>query len=211
MRLVQQVLGSAIPLLANVAILLYVFQRFLAATRLRRKLAREMRDFGTMVERARDNLRYIGERVTRGMDEIEQDVGKELRVTSRLTTQSARLAGVLRRFAGLEENVIELVRMDGNRENAKVETPIDVSTEIEKVVAAAEGRSVDGCRERRDAARRKNEQQQQQLDENAREEELATRNPLSKFSTCGAREMARKVRVATMPEVRLLGESRSSK
>lgn len=40
---------------------------------------------------------------------------------------------------------------------------------------------------------------------------VATRNPLSKFSTCGARETPRKVRVATMPEVRLLGESRSSK
>ncbi|XP_043514658.1 uncharacterized protein LOC122531115 [Frieseomelitta varia] len=208
MRLVQQVLGSAIPLLANVAILLYVFQRFLAATRLRRKLAREMRDFATMVDRARDNLRYIGERVTRGMDEIEQDVGKELRVTGRLTTQSAKLAGVLRRFAGLEETVIELVRMDGNRENANVETPIDVSTEIEKVVAAAERRSVDGLRERRNAARERNEQQR---DEEVKEEEPTTRNPLSKFSTCGAREMARKVRVATMPEVRLLGESRSSK
>ena len=109
--------------------------------------------------------------------------------------------------------------MDRNRENAKVETPIDVSTEIEKVVAAAERRSVDGCREGRDAARRRNEQEEQQRDDEEKEERTrqddvtTTRNPLSKFSTCsGAREIgSRKVRVATMPEVRLLGESRSSK
>ncbi|KAK1124614.1 hypothetical protein K0M31_005988 [Melipona bicolor] len=128
--------------------------------------------------------------------------------------------------------------MDRDRENAKVETPIDVSTEIEKVVAAAErGRScVDGCQERRDTARKRNEQrhepprnEEEQKKEEEEEEEkeeqlvirrerihrqdgvVATRNPLSKFSTCGARETPRKVRVATMPEVRLLGESRSSK
>ncbi|CAD1476145.1 unnamed protein product [Heterotrigona itama] len=67
------------------------------------------------VGRARDNLRYIGERVTRGMDEIEQDVGKELRVTGRLTTQSAKLAGVLRRFGSLEENVIEVGTISRHR------------------------------------------------------------------------------------------------
>lgn len=124
--------------------------------------------------------------------------------------------------------------MDRNRENAKVETPIDVSTEIEKVVAAAERArsSVDGCQERRDTAGKRNEprdeeEQEEEQEEEEEEEEkelvirrerihrqdgvVATRNPLSKFSTCGARETPRKVRVATMPEVRLLGESRSSK
>ncbi|XP_043594871.1 uncharacterized protein LOC122573040 isoform X2 [Bombus pyrosoma] len=108
MRLVQHVLGSSIPMFANMAILFYVLQRFLAATRLRRKIMTEMREFTTIVRRARDNLRYISERVTMGMNEIEGDVGKELRVTGRITTQSANLAAVLRRFTGLEENVIEL-------------------------------------------------------------------------------------------------------
>ena len=40
--------------------------------------------------------------------QIKEDVGKELRVTDRLTTQSSKLAAVLQRFADLEENVIEV-------------------------------------------------------------------------------------------------------
>ena len=57
-----------------------------------------------------DTMKFQGHRddSRKRTHQIEQDVGKELRVTSRLTTQSARLAGVLRRFAGLEENVIEV-------------------------------------------------------------------------------------------------------
>ncbi|XP_043594872.1 uncharacterized protein LOC122573040 isoform X3 [Bombus pyrosoma] len=168
----------------------------------------EMREFTTIVRRARDNLRYISERVTMGMNEIEGDVGKELRVTGRITTQSANLAAVLRRFTGLEENVIELVRMDRNRENAKVETPVDVTTEIERVVAAAERKSVEDRREK------------DGVEEAERVGDGATRNPLSKFSACGHREtgavVARKSvdgrsRVRTTPEVRLLGESRQTK
>ncbi|CAD1476144.1 unnamed protein product, partial [Heterotrigona itama] len=95
--------------------------------------------------------------------------------------------------------------MDRNRENANVETPIDVSTEIEKVVAAAERRSVDGCREGRDAAQRRYEEEKEEEEPAIRRERIgvaSTRNPLSKFSTCGAREIGRKVRVATMPERR---------
>ncbi|XP_020721170.2 uncharacterized protein LOC110119691 [Bombus terrestris] len=146
-----------------------------------------------------------------GMNEIEEDVGKELRVTGRITTQSANLAAVLRRFTGLEENVIELVRMDRNRENAKVETPVDVTTEIERVVAAAERKSAE---DRRVAGEKDG------VEEAERVGDGATRNPLSKFSACGHREtgavVARKSmdgrsRVRTMPEVRLLGESRQTK
>ncbi|XP_071873127.1 uncharacterized protein [Bombus fervidus] len=166
--------------------------------------------------------------------QIEEDVGKELRVTGRITTQSANLAAVLRRFTGLEENVIEvwssapkrseqretetnratfrqLVRMDRNRENAKVETPVDVTTEIERVVAAAERKSAE---DRRVAG------EKDEVEEAERVGDGATRNPLSKFSACGHREtgavVARKSidgrsRVRTMPEVRLLGESRQTK
>ncbi|XP_033206856.2 uncharacterized protein LOC117166726 [Bombus vancouverensis nearcticus] len=172
----------------------------------------EMREFTTIVRRARDNLRYISERVAIGMNEIEEDVGKELRVTGRITTQSANLAAVLRRFTGLEENVIELVRMDRNRENAKVETPVDVTTEIERVVAAAERKSAE---DRRVAGENDGVEEAERVGDGA-----ATRNPLSKFSACGHREtgavVARKSidgrsRVRTTPEVRLLGESRHTK
>lgn len=47
-------------------------------------------------------------KIKKNRSQIEEDVGKELRVTGRITTQSANLAAVLRRFTGLEENVIEV-------------------------------------------------------------------------------------------------------
>lgn len=101
--------------------------------------------------------------------------------------------------------------MDRNRENAKVETPVDVTTEIERVVAAAERKSTE---DRRVAGEKDG------VEETERAGDGATRNPLSKFSACGHREtgavVARKSmdgrsRVRTMPEVRLLGESRQTK
>ncbi|CAK9828793.1 hypothetical protein ANTRET_LOCUS6250 [Anthophora retusa] len=221
MRLIEEILGSAIPMVANVALLLYICQRFLAATRQRRKLMKEMREFATIVHRARDNIRYIGEQVTNGMEQIKEDVGKELRVTDRLTTQSVKLGTVLERFASLEENVIELVRMDRNRESVRIETPVNVTEEIERIVAAAvavtPGRS---------------KQQQQKGGESSKESSAiredvdleATlapppRLPLSKFSACNPRESSTvasgqktkidgRARVITTPEVRLLGETK---
>ncbi|CAK9798635.1 hypothetical protein ANTQUA_LOCUS1666 [Anthophora quadrimaculata] len=219
MRLIEEILGSAIPMVANVALLLYICQRFLAATRQRRKLMKEMREFATIVHRARDNIRYIGEQVTNGMEQIKEDVGKELRVTDRLTTQSVKLGTVLERFASLEENVIELVRMDRNRESVRIETPVNVSEEIERIITAmavAPGRS----------------KQQQKRGESSKESsairedvDLETtiapppRVPLSKFSACNPRESATvasgqktridgRARVITTPEVRLLGETK---
>ncbi|XP_017760343.1 PREDICTED: uncharacterized protein LOC108550929 [Eufriesea mexicana] len=199
MRLVQQLFGSTIPMFVNVAILFYVCQR---------------------VRRARDNLRYIGERVTKGMDEIKDDVGKELRITSRLTTQSANLASVLRRFADLEENVIELVRMDRNRESVRVETPVDVSMEIERIIAAVEReRSVENRQHPREV-----ERSEELMTTQEQVRDSGPRNPLTKFSACAPREIIaasggsaatpamRKTidgrnRIGTTPEVRLLGES----
>ncbi|XP_031772088.1 uncharacterized protein LOC105735291 [Apis florea] len=137
------------------------------------------------------------------MDEIKEDIGKELRVTDRLTTQSSKLETVLRRFASLEENVIEMVRMDRNRESVRIETPTDVGTEIERIVAAAERRSI--------------ENREDSLVSEVDRREVA-RNPVSKFSACGPREnIGRKTtaegraRIVTTPEVRLLGESQPKK
>ncbi|XP_043252531.1 uncharacterized protein LOC122397444 [Colletes gigas] len=173
----------------------------------------EMAEFTSIVRRARENLQYIGDQVTKGMKEIKEDVGEELRVTDRLTTQSTRLAAVLSRFATLEENVIELVRMDRNRENVMIETPVDVNEEIRKIVAAVESK--------------KNESQEQHraqptdgvgpaaIDVHRRSiGDSAHRNPVSKFSACGPREIAfaakktinDRARTPITPEVRLLGE-----
>ncbi|XP_053997699.1 uncharacterized protein LOC128886649 [Hylaeus anthracinus] len=208
MLLMQHLLGSAIPMIVNIVILFYVCQRFFAATRLRRKIMSEMAEFTSIVRRARENVQFIGDQVVKGMEEIKGDVGEELRITDRLTTQNSKLTAMLGRFATLEENVIELVRMDRNRENVMIETPVDVNEEIRKIVATVEGK--------------KNEYQEQPddvgpvaVDVHRRStRNSAHRNPLSKFSACGPREVAfaaRKTiddrpRTPTTPEVQLLGE-----
>ncbi|CAL7941610.1 unnamed protein product [Xylocopa violacea] len=209
MQLVQQLFGSAIPMFANVLILLYICQRFLAAMRLRRKIMDEMREYATIVRRARDNLRYIGEQVTKGMGEIREDIGKELRITDRLTSQNTKLASILQRFTALEENVIELVRMDCNRESVRIETPTDVTEEIKRIVAAAERKN---CQRSQETV---NINELGSTRDHGRDITVP-RNPLSKFSACSPRDATAtatrktvdcRLRIATTPEVRLLGES----
>lgn len=97
----------------------------------------------------------------------------------------------------------QMVRMDRNRESVRIETPMDVGTEIERIVAAAERRSIEN---REDSL----------ISEVDRRE--GTRNPVSKFSACGPREnIGRKTmpegraRIVTTPEVRLLGEPQPKK
>lgn len=97
----------------------------------------------------------------------------------------------------------QMVRMDRNRESVRIETPMDVGTEIERIVAAAERRSMEN---REDSL----------MSEVDRRE--GARNPVSKFSACGPREnIGRKAvsegraRIVTTPEVRLLGEPQPKK
>nr|XP_034176250.1 uncharacterized protein LOC117602399 [Osmia lignaria] len=223
MQLAHQLLSSAIPMFANVVILFYVCQRFLAATRLRRKIMTEMREFTTIVRRARDNVQYIGEQVAKGMDEIKEDVGKELRVTDRLTTQSSKLAAVLQRFTALEENVIEMLRMERNRESVRIETPVDVREEIKRVLAMVEKKEKKEKGEWEKQEEKAEWSEESKLRNGGKAEadgrssfpgRITQRNPLSKFSTCGPREIGTasrrtidgRSRTSTMPEVRLLGE-----
>lgn len=202
MHPMEHLLGSSIPMFVNMVILVYVCHRFLAATRLRRKIIAEMREYATIVRRARENLGYIGEQVSKGMIEIEEDIGKELRITQRLTAQNAKVDAMLQRFANLEENVIELVRMDRDRESVRVETPKNVGEEVEKILAAYE-------------SRRNAENPEQEIggSDDWRRERVrdgGPRNPLSKFSACNPRDARRTIdgraRIATTPEVRLLDE-----
>ncbi|XP_031835796.1 uncharacterized protein LOC116428361 [Nomia melanderi] len=183
----REISSGAIPAIASVLILAYVCQRFLAATRLRRKIIAEMREFSSNVRRARENVRYIGEQVAKGVEEIERDVGEELRITDRLTSQSAKLSTALQRFAELEETLIELLRMDRNRESVWIETPVNVNEEIQRILAAAEGKKNEDRNETRSGI-------------------PPVRNPLSKFSVCARDPAFDRAKTPTTPEVRLLSE-----
>ncbi|XP_015440446.1 PREDICTED: uncharacterized protein LOC107195173 [Dufourea novaeangliae] len=185
MRPIHQLFGSVIPMIASIAILFYVCRRYPCVGQVRR---------------ARENIQYIGEQVVKGMDEIEGDVGEELRITDRLTVQSSKLATVLRRFAELEETVIELVRMDRNRESVRIETPENVNEEIRRIIAAVEEKRKETREEQRAGDTRDGIA-------TVRDTLTTHRTALSKFSTCGPREIAfDRPRTPITPEVRLLGE-----
>lgn len=147
-----------------------------------------------LVCRARDSVEYIGEQVSKGMDEIKEDIKTELYVTDWLTKLTSDVSCILHRFAVLEESVVELVRMDRNTESVELETPNDVKEEIERLVTGAEIK----------------EKQYQGNNEAATTENLKTisdkicRNPISKFSGVLNEKQNR---VPILPEVRLLDGS----
>ncbi|XP_015592983.1 uncharacterized protein LOC107266726 isoform X2 [Cephus cinctus] len=88
------------------------------------------------VRQSRSSLEYISSNVSEAMKEIEDDIGKELEITRNLTKLNSKMSLMLGRFNTLEEEVIELVRMDCNMESVKIETPIDINEEVQKVLAS---------------------------------------------------------------------------
>ncbi|XP_076648058.1 uncharacterized protein LOC143356339 [Halictus rubicundus] len=137
--------------------------------------------------------------------QIKQDVGEELRITDRLTSQSTKVAAMLQRFSELEANVIETVRMNRNMENAMIETPDDVNEEIRRIVAVIENKRRESQERSEDAKVRLGSGTENGA---GPVREQARRHPLSKFSVCSPRNpVSDRPRIPTTPEVRLLGES----
>lgn len=113
--------------------------------------------------------------------------------------------------------------MERNRESVRIETPVDVREEIKRVLAMVERK------EKKEKGEFEKEEDRTEWSEESKFRDgcktetdgrssfpgrTTQRNPLSKFSACGPREIGTasrrtvdgRSRVATMPEVRLLGE-----
>ncbi|EFN80781.1 hypothetical protein EAI_06311 [Harpegnathos saltator] len=76
-------------------------------------------------------------KVSAGMDQMKEDIAKELSITDHLTKLSSKVGLLLQRYSGLEEELIELVRMDHNTKSVRVETPVDINEEVRSILTAA--------------------------------------------------------------------------
>ncbi|KAI4486599.1 hypothetical protein M0804_005969 [Polistes exclamans] len=134
MYLVFKLFNSAIFVLINLMVVLYTLQRFFWAMKQHYKIVTDITDFNSMVNESRASLDYMKCKIMETMDEIKEDVNKELCITDRLTKLSSKIAALSSRFNAVEENVIELVRMDHNMESVRVETPDDINEEMNKIL-----------------------------------------------------------------------------
>ncbi|XP_043504062.1 uncharacterized protein LOC122525378 isoform X3 [Polistes fuscatus] len=134
MYLVFKLFNSAIFVLINLTVVLYTLQRFFWAMKQHHKIVADITDFNSMVNESRASLDYMKCKIMETMDEIKEDVNKELCITDRLTKLSSKIAALSQRFNAVEESVIEFVRMDHNMESVRVETPDDINEEMNKIL-----------------------------------------------------------------------------
>ncbi|XP_067211666.1 uncharacterized protein [Linepithema humile] len=132
----------------NASIVLYMCQRFFRVMRAHYQIMAEAEKFNTIISESRASLDYITSKISEGMDQMKEDIAKELSITDHLTKLSSKINLLLQRYSELEEGLIELVRMDHNTKSVRIETPTDINEEVKSILTTA----------------RKNQSQQQQSD-----------------------------------------------
>ncbi|XP_025263590.1 uncharacterized protein LOC105248053 isoform X2 [Camponotus floridanus] len=176
----------------------------------------EAEKFNSIVSESRKSLDYISLKISQGMDQMKEDIARELSITDHLTKLGSKIGLLLQRYLELEEGLIELVRMNHNTKNARIETPADINEEVKNILAAT----------------RKKQSQQQQSDHSrtSRKLRISTNtsiglkephNPItsSKFLTSQSyditdlsnvtmSEKQERPRTPIYPEVQLLNDSR---
>ncbi|XP_008205144.1 uncharacterized protein LOC103315909 [Nasonia vitripennis] len=136
MFLILRLFNSILFVVANVSVALYTLQRFFRAMRTHYQMVDEVEEYSNLVDQSRASLDYVGAKVMEALREMESDIGKEVYVTHNLTKLSTKIASVSRRFAELEEGIIELARLSHNMENATVETPSDINEEVRRILTS---------------------------------------------------------------------------
>ncbi|XP_020278305.1 uncharacterized protein LOC109852005 [Pseudomyrmex gracilis] len=109
----------------------------------------EAKRFNSIVSESRASLDYISSKISEGMDQMKEDIAKELSITDHLTKLGSKVSLLLQRYSELEEELIELMRMHHNTKNVRIETPADINEEVKTVLTTI---------------RKKQPPQQQQLD-----------------------------------------------
>ncbi|KAL6448287.1 hypothetical protein ACFW04_000331 [Cataglyphis niger] len=117
------------------------------------RIMAEAERFNSIISESRASLDYISSKVSQGMDQMKEDIAKELFITDHLTKLSSKIGLLLQRYSELEEGLIELVRMDHNTKNVRIETPADINEEVKNILMAT---------------RKKQSQQQQQQSDRPR-------------------------------------------
>ncbi|XP_012059419.1 PREDICTED: uncharacterized protein LOC105622612 [Atta cephalotes] len=152
MYLIYRFFTSIIFAMINATIVLYMCQRFFRVMRAHYRIMAEAERFNSVISESRASLNYISSKISEGMDQMKEDIAKELFITDHLTKLNSRVSLLLQRYSELEEGLIELVRMNHNMKSVRIETPIDINEEVKCILMAA----------------KKNQSQQQQQSDHPR-------------------------------------------
>ncbi|XP_014208626.1 uncharacterized protein LOC106639497 [Copidosoma floridanum] len=134
MFLILRLFNSFIFVVANLSLAVYTLQRFFRAMKFHRHLVDDVREYNDLVEQSRFSLQYISGKVSEAIKEMQSDVEREVYLTHNLTKLEPKIASASKRFAELEEGIIELARLEHNKENATVATPEDVNEEVLQIL-----------------------------------------------------------------------------
>ncbi|XP_014480642.1 PREDICTED: uncharacterized protein LOC106747543 [Dinoponera quadriceps] len=137
MYLIYRLFNSVIFAMLNVTVVLYICQRFFRVMREHYQIMAEAERFNTIISESRATLAYIGSKVSAGMDQLKEDIAKELFITDHLTRLSSKVGLLMQRYSELEEELIELVRMGHNTKSVRIETPVDINEEVRNILTAA--------------------------------------------------------------------------
>ncbi|XP_071652628.1 uncharacterized protein [Temnothorax longispinosus] len=140
MYLVYRFFTSVIFAMINATIVLYMCQRFFRVMRAHYQIMAESERFNSIISESRASLNYISSKVSKGMDQMKEDIAKELFITDHLTKLSSKVGLLLQRYSELEEGLIELVRMNHNTKSVQIETPPDINEEVKCILAAVRKR-----------------------------------------------------------------------
>ncbi|XP_011162398.1 uncharacterized protein LOC105197630 [Solenopsis invicta] len=148
MYLIYRFFTNVIFTMINATIVLYICQRFFRVMRAHYQIIAEAERFNSIIFESRASLNYISSKISEGMDQMKEDIARELSITDRLTKLSSKVGLLLHRYSELEEGLIELVRMNYNTKSVRIETPSDINEEVKCILATT----------------KKRQSQQQQLD-----------------------------------------------
>ncbi|XP_058794580.1 uncharacterized protein LOC131666178 [Phymastichus coffea] len=200
MFLILRFFNSILFIFAHLSIALYTLQRFFRVMRSHYQLIDEVEEYNSLVEQSRSSLDYVGMKVMEAMREIEADIGKEVYVTHNLTKLSSSISETSKRFHELEEEVIELARLDYNMENATVETPPDINEEVRRILS--------GCKPQSQRSSPIEHQQPSQRPRSARIS--SSKSPVESSLSLYSKGNRRNQSPVIVPEVTLLVEQRHS-
>ncbi|KYN06446.1 hypothetical protein ALC62_02520 [Cyphomyrmex costatus] len=136
MYLIYRFFTSVIFAMINASIVLYMCQRFFRVMRAHYQIMAEAERFNSIISESRASLNYISSKISEGMDQMKEDIAKELFITDHLTKLSSRVSQLLQRYSELEEGLIELVRMNHNMKSVQIETPVDINEEVKCILTA---------------------------------------------------------------------------
>ncbi|XP_011635647.1 uncharacterized protein LOC105426221 isoform X1 [Pogonomyrmex barbatus] len=137
MYMIYRFFTSIIFAMINATVVLYMCQRFFRVMRAHYQIMAEADRFNSIISESRASLDYISSKVSEGMDQMKEDIAKELFITDHLTNLSSKVGLLLRRYSKLEEELIELVRMNHNMKSVRIETPTDINEEVKNLLMTA--------------------------------------------------------------------------